>query len=195
MSHHPSKLLVAAPRGALWAAEAGLALGRWWRAVAGWRPGSTWPARHLARLNSLQRGAITRHLLALSAQDRGDRFMGGVDDDYVRRYTQRIDFTRDTVFAVQDGSHVVALAHAALSIEDAERVIDLGLSVDAAVRRSGHGRRLLRAVLDQAERDGVRRVVVRCRAGNRAMAALAHGFGARSQQRWGETVAVIDIPR
>jgi len=46
----------------------------------------------LRPLDSGHRDVITAHLLSLSLEERADRFMGPVNDHYIRRYVDGIGY-------------------------------------------------------------------------------------------------------
>ena len=55
-------------------------------------------------LDSRHREQLTAHLLALNPEDRSDRFIGAVSDDYVRRYVDGIGYARDVLIGALQGS-------------------------------------------------------------------------------------------
>ncbi len=146
----------------------------------------------LKRLDSRHLEAINAHLLELGPDDRSDRFLGAVNDDYLRRYVRDIVATDILIGAVQEG-RVIGLAHAAMYREGAEFVCEVGVSVQAGARKQGLGKRLLLRALEAARRIDVRRAIVLFRATNHAMAGLARSVGGRIQQNAAESCAVFAI--
>jgi GNAT superfamily N-acetyltransferase len=151
------------------------------------------PSAGVMPLSSRHREALLAHLLSLGDEDRSDRFMGHVDDDYVRLYVDGIGLSRDVLVGALKGQRVIAVAHAAVYVEHGERVSEVGLSVDAGMRRRGLGRHLLLAAIKAAQCFNVRRVVVIFRSANAAMAGLTRSLGARIERHAGEASAVFEL--
>src|SRR2546423_1123040 len=56
-------------------------------------------------LDSRHREQLIAHLLALNPEDRSDRFIGAVSDDYVRRYVDGIGYARDVLIGALQATH------------------------------------------------------------------------------------------
>ena len=136
---------------------------------------------------------IQTHLLALDANDRANRFMGAVSDDHLARYALSINFEKDLLVGVMRGKKLVGLAHAAVYMESGETMMEVGLSVLGGARRSGLGKRLLQAALEQAAHVHARRVFVMFRSTNAGMAALATSVGGRIGGQGSEMFADFEI--
>ena len=147
----------------------------------------------LIKLDSTHREQLAAHLLALNRDDRADRFIGIVSDDYVQRYVDGIGYARDVLIGALQGRRLVALAHAAVYLESGELVSEVGVSVDKDLRRKGLGKRLLHAAIAAAKRFNVRRVHVIFRSDNMAMTALTRAMGARIDRQGTESSAVFEI--
>jgi len=147
----------------------------------------------LMMLDSTHREQLTAHLLALNREDRADRFIGTVNDDYVQRYVNGIGYARDVLIGALQERRLIALAHAAMYLEHGELVSEVGVSVESNLRRNGLGKRLLHAAIDAAKRFNVRRVYVIFRTGNAAMAALTRSVGGRINRQGTESSAVFEI--
>ncbi len=144
-------------------------------------------------LDSRHRSLMAQHLLSLSADDRVDRFMAMVSDDYVLRYVNGIGYARDILIGAFHEGALVGLAHAAVYLDQGDLVTEVGVSVQASARRRGLGRLLLVASIDAARRFNVRRVLVLFRATNRAMAALTRSVGGRIERDATESHAVFEV--
>lgn len=147
----------------------------------------------LLSLESGHRDAITAHLVSLGAGERSDRFMGPVNDAYIKRYVDSIDYGRDVLIGATQGCRLVGFAHAAEYLEDRELLVEVGVSVALDVRQRGLGKRLLLATIEAAKRFDVRRVDVLFRSTNAAMAGLARSAGGRLERSGSESVAVFEI--
>ena len=80
----------------------------------------------IRQLTEFDRSALERHFLGLRDEDRRLRFGVVLPDSALRGYVERIDFTRDAVFAsIGDDLEIVAVAHLAHNGNDGE----LGVSV------------------------------------------------------------------
>ena len=147
----------------------------------------------LMPLDSRHRTALTAHLLSLGADDRADRFIGIVTDDYVRRYVEGIGYARDILIGALAQRKLVGLGHAAVYLEHGELVAELGVSVELRARRGGLGKRLLLAAIDAARRFNVRRVYVIFRSGSAAMSGLIRSVGGRIERDGAQSSAVFEI--
>ena len=143
----------------------------------------------LIKLDSTHREQLAAHLLALNRDDRADRFIGIVSDDYVQRYVAGIGYARDVLIGALQGRRLVALVHAAVYLESSELVSEVGVSVDQELRRRIG--RLLRAIA-APKRFNVRRVHVIFRSDNVAMTALTRAMGARIDRQGTESSAVFE---
>lgn len=125
------------------------------------------PVRELSRL---ERPALAPHFLALGHEDRRLRFGSAFNDAAVHAYVERIDFERDTVFAVfDDGLRIIGAAHVARGDGHAE----LGVSVLDGHRGRGIGGALLVRAHLRARNWGVRALFMHCLTENGAMMHLA----------------------
>ena len=106
----------------------------------------------LLPINSRHRGAILGHLLKKDADDRLSRFSGLADDADVARYVDGIGFGRDIVLGALDCERLVIVAQGAVYIERCDLATEIGISVNAAARKGGLGKRLMLAAMAQARR-------------------------------------------
>jgi GNAT superfamily N-acetyltransferase len=148
--------------------------------------------RCLTTLGSHHRTAMTDHLLTLNPHDRGQRFLGVVNDGFVQRYIDGIDHARDTVLGAFHEARLVGLAHVALAEQDAAVSAEIGISVQADMRRHGWGKRLMVEALASAARCRASCVHVLFHAENRPMSALARSLGGRVSRQGIESTAVFD---
>jgi GNAT superfamily N-acetyltransferase len=148
--------------------------------------------RFLTTLGSHHRTAMTDHLLALNPHDRGRRFLGVVNDGFVQRYIDGIDHARDIVLGAFHEARLVGLAHVALAEQDAAVSAEIGISVQADMRRHGWGKRLMVEALASAAHRCASCVHVLFHAENRAMSALARSLGGRVTRQGIESTAVFD---
>ena len=151
----------------------------------------TFPVTALpVRLQESDRGALTRHFLALDAEDRRLRFGLSIGDDLVRAYVNRIDFDDHGVFAIHDESQgIVAAVHVAHAGESAE----LGLSVLPGHRGTGLGSALFARAIMHVRNRGVRSVYVHCLVENGAVMHIARKNGMRIASRGGEANAHLEL--
>jgi GNAT superfamily N-acetyltransferase len=149
-------------------------------------------SKHLPiRLRNADRGALTKHFLALDADDRRLRFGASLSDCAIRALDDRIDFDRDEIFGIAgDDLRLLAVVHVAFYPSKAE----LGLSVLPSARGLGLGNALFsRAVMHLTNR-GVREVFVHCLSQNGAMMHLARKNGMRVVHDGPETDAYLALP-
>ena len=142
-------------------------------------------------LRRLERPKLARHLRALEAEDRRLRFGLAVGDGAIDDYVARIDFGRDAVFGVFDGSlELAGAAHLARADAHAE----LGVSVLSAHRGRGIGAALLARAHGHARNWGIATLFMHCLTENGAMMHLAQKQGMRIVVESGEADAHLELP-
>jgi GNAT superfamily N-acetyltransferase len=152
------------------------------------------PAIAVHRLNARHRDDIARHLLQLPADDRRLRFGNQIGDQAVRDYVAGIDFQRDRVFGTfAAGMDLVGVAH--LALDRAEKIAELGVSVDPAMRGQGNGFALLQRAALHAANVGYRVLFMICLAENGIMMHLAKKAGLTVVVEHGEADARLKLDR
>ena len=123
------------------------------------------------------RALLARHFLVLSPEDRFLRFGTPVSTPRITAYVDGIDFGRDAVLVVRDGttSELAGVVHAAFDGDEAE----LGVSVLPAHRNRGIGRALLEDAVAQARNRGMRRLWMQFLPHNAPILRLARKLGMR----------------
>ena len=143
------------------------------------------------RLSSSARAAYLEHLLALDAEDRRLRFGVPLSSAAIAGYVDRIDFDRDSLFAVHGNALALeGVAHLALGSELAE----LGLSVLPRARREGIGGALIRRAAEYAGNRSITHLYVYCLAENSGMVRLARQAGMHVVQEDGDADAHLLLP-
>ncbi len=105
----------------------------------------------VTEIPAARRELITRHLRALSADDRRLRFGMSLSDHALRAYVRSIRFDRDAAFgAFDEHLELIGFGHLALAGAEAE----FGLSVLPAARGRGVGLRLMRRAARHAQAHG-----------------------------------------
>ena len=148
------------------------------------------------RLQESARAFITEHFLALSVRDRYLRFATAAPPHLVTRYVDAIDFTRDVVLGVHDGSvrveeqgALVGVAHTAFEGDLAE----FGVSVLPEHRGNGLGSRLLDRAVALARSRGVRRLWMQFLMQNVPITRIARKIGMRIVPRGVHGCAHLDL--
>lgn len=153
------------------------------------------PIRSLARRH---RGLILTHLLALTPADRYLRFGYAASDEHVRRYVERIDFSRDEVLGIFDRRlALIAVAH--LAVMDTEGqggkpLAEFGVSVLPQARGRGWGSRLFERAALHARNAGVESLVIHALSENTAMLRIARKAGAHIVRDGSESEARLRLP-
>lgn len=135
---------------------------------------------------------LVEHLVRLEPADRRLRFCATLGDDAVARYVEGLWRGDAFVLSAQDGplwpsalrpaGPVRAAAMVAIAGSDAE----IGISVDAGLRRHGIGAYLTQTVGHLLAQRGVRRLHAHTLPGNRSMVALGRTCGAAIESGGGE---------
>jgi len=146
------------------------------------------------RLNPRHRDDIARHLLQLPGEDRRLRFGRHIRDEAIHDYVAGIDLARDRVFGIHGPAlELIGVGH--LALDPADRVAELGLSVDPSSRARGNGFALLQRALLHAANLGYRVLFMYCLAENRIMMHLAQKAGLAVVVEHGEADARLKLDR
>jgi acetyltransferase len=152
------------------------------------RYAESWPLLHahsltIRALQPEHADLEVRFGLALSAQSRYERFLGGgvkLTPDLLARLVN-VDLAREAALiatvAFADTETPVAVGRYALAPEDG--TAEVAVTVADAWQGCGLGRLLLERVIDAARRNGVRRLTGDVLAANARMLALARRLGFR----------------
>lgn len=134
----------------------------------------------IAELGEGDRGLIHDHLVQLSRAERVRRFRAPLSDVALGLHVGRIEFERTIVVGALAGRRrLIALAEAKLDQEGLPAAARVGVTVDPAARGQGLGRRLVGLVVDRAFARGVFAVEFEFTPGDRPIARIAAGLGAR----------------
>ena len=114
------------------------------------------------------------HFTSLDSEDRRLRFGAPLRDEAIANYVERIDFVRDGVFAVHDGTlRLLAVVHVAFTDDSAE----LGISVLPPARKQGLGGALFERAVMHLRNRGAREAFIHCLSENGAMMHIARKLG------------------
>lgn len=133
------------------------------------------------------------HLLRLDPQSRRDRFNGVIDESFIERYAGKCADDGTIIVAYMENGIVRGAAELHPPQQSDDGLPEIAFSVEQCVRRRGVGSVLFRRLLSEASWKGHRRLRVTTGAGNEAMRALAHKFGAHLDFRQGESTGTIDL--
>ncbi|HYF59205.1 MAG TPA: GNAT family N-acetyltransferase, partial [Burkholderiaceae bacterium] len=130
------------------------------------------------------------HFASLADDDLRTRFGRRPDAEWLRLYVEGIDFARDSVLGVRDGTRLVGVTHVALF----EGAAELGLSVVPSHRRRGIAAAMFERGVLHARNRGVVELFMHCLSENQAMRRIARNAGMRILVEGGDTDAWIELP-
>jgi GNAT superfamily N-acetyltransferase len=143
------------------------------------------------RLGRGDRDSLVAHFRSLGPEDRRLRFGILVDDAFLERYVDGMDFGRDVVFGARTGpGQWVGIGHLVLD----ENAPELGLSVLPAARGRGLGAAIFRYAVVRAARAGKDRLYMHCLTSNRAIMSIARAAGMAIRSDSGEADAHLVVP-
>jgi len=145
-------------------------------------------------LRADDRRALAEHLLRLDETDRRNRFGSAMSDRQLADFAGCCDPDRDIVVVLRHGIRIDGVCHLFL-YEDSQGlpVAELGISVDAYLRRAGWAASMLQKALRVARRRYVSRLFVHYLRRNLAMAALMRSLGPISEE-WDEDAVTASLP-
>lgn len=146
-------------------------------------------------LGASHRERIAAHLLALDQQDRYLRFGFSVNDEQIRRYTDKLDFDRDDIFGIYNRRlELIAMAHLAFSSNRALKpCAEFGVSVASAARGRGYGARLFDRAAMHSRNEGVSVMFIHALSENAAMLKIARQAGAVIERDGAESEAHLRL--
>jgi len=139
--------------------------------------------RWIDRLREDDLAALTEHLSRLDRTDRCNRFGVAMTDRQLADYVCHCNLQRDVVVVLKRGTRIDGVCHLAVCQDPSLRTVaELGISVDATVRRAGWAAAMLRKALRIARRRQVTRLVLHYLRRNVAMAAFVRSLGAAVEE-------------
>lgn len=145
--------------------------------------------------------AIVEHFLRLDAADCRMRFCASVKESGLQRHVDRLMDSEGFALAGFDGplwpgplhrpGPILALAELMIAGGEAE----LGLSVDASLRRRGVGTYLVQAAAALLAPRGIRRIIAYTLSGNQSFLALSRRAGAEISYGPDEVEIIFDVRR
>ena len=147
-------------------------------------------------LGENHRARICAHLKALNANDRYYRFGFPASDTQIERYAESLDFERDEIFGIYNRRlELIATAHLAYSSEDRKNAAsEFGVSVLAASRGRGFGKRLFERAMMHARNEGVQTMFLHVLSENTIMLNIARKAGAKVVRDGAESEAHLHLP-
>jgi GNAT superfamily N-acetyltransferase len=142
---------------------------------------------------------LVRHLVELDPVDRRMRFCATLGEDALACHVEDVFQRRGLVLAGFDGPiwsgplHRPGPIRAVVELSIARDEAELGISVDAGLRRRGVGTYLVQAAGALLAPRGVRRVRAYTLSGNASFLKLAHGLGGRIESGADEVEVIFDV--
>lgn len=128
------------------------------------------------KLMPYEKPLLEEHLLRVGGEDRVMRFMGGVNDDFIRRHCSLIGGPSSAVI----GCFIDGTLRGASELwfdSDGDRRCELALSVEHDYQGQGIGTELLRRSLVLARNRGASSLYLACLPENRKMQHILKKFG------------------
>ena len=148
-------------------------------------------------LHAEHREEILQHLLQLNEEDRRLRFGTQTPDEVIRRYVERLEFNKDTIFGIFGSNlKLIGMAHLAYlpEIKGEARAAEFGVSVLPAGRSQGFGSALLQRSAVHSRNTRIETLFVHCLSSNKAMMYLAQKAGMRIEYAHGDADAYLKLP-
>ncbi|NJM34123.1 MAG: GNAT family N-acetyltransferase [Rhodomicrobium sp.] len=131
------------------------------------------------------------HLLRLDIDNRRMRFGMAVDDDFIRRYSERTSQFQSVIYGFFAGREMRAAAELRMIGESWHGDAEAAFSVEREYQDSGVGTELLGRIIVSARNRGVDRLYMNCLAENRKMQRVAKKYEAELYFDHGEVVGQL----
>lgn len=155
------------------------------------------------QLGERDRRRILKHFLALDDSDRLLRFGSILPDEQVKRYVERIDFSRDIVYGVVNRVfRLVSVGHLAFAPKDKlaagagttkEKIAEFGVSVSSSARGRGIGSKMFERAAIHCRNSDVDVLYMHCLSSNATMMHIAKKAGMEIQRDRGEADAYLKL--
>jgi len=153
-------------------------------------------AVRVKELGERDRRLLLMHFLALGDNDRLLRFGMFLHDDFVTRYVQTLDFSRDAVFGVYDDNlALVGVGHLAFVPREAipvlsevtlkARIAEFSISVLASARGRGIGSKLFERAVIHCRNEDIDTLYMHCLGSNQAIIHIAKKAGMEIRREHG----------
>ena len=141
--------------------------------------------------------SLLAHYLRLSELDRYTRFFSAMSDDGIARYADASDWSRMVAVCVYSGDEVVGVAE--LGWDECGRPLnaELGISVEARLRRRGLASWLVYELFRWGAAIGIQNVHASWVGGNDAVGRIMREYGAEiwlSGNHWRGKVPLLSLP-
>ena len=133
---------------------------------------------------------LKTHLIRLDPQERALRFFASVNDGFIERHVDGIDWAHAIVVGAFRGGHLVGVAELLQTPEGAE----LAVSVNRDIQHEGVGTELVGRALLAARNRGIRHVTVEYLSRNNPIRRIAAKFKPQLHAGGGGIVANITVP-
>lgn len=128
------------------------------------------------KLTHYENPLLEEHLLRVGGEDRVMRFMGGVNDDFIRRHCSLVGGASSVVIGCFVDGKLRGAAEMWFDV-DGDRRCELALTVEHEYQGIGIGTELLRRSLLLARNRGSRSLYLACLPENRKMQHILKKFG------------------
>lgn len=148
----------------------------------------------IRKLRPKEAALFKEHLLRLDPESRNQRFLGGVNDEFIAKYPARCFAHKATVFAYIEDGKVLGAAELHPESPEQKHTAEVAFSVEPELRRRGIGQRLFRRLIVSARNAGIRHLRLNCHPANEAMQGLARKFKAQISFGGCGTIGTLKLP-
>jgi len=145
-------------------------------------------------LGAQARGEILAHLRQLSGADLALRFSATMTEAALARYTDSLDFNRDSFVAARaSNGELTGIAQVMPIGSDRGAAAEVAFSLAPAARGKGWGSRLMREAITVARTRGITRLIAQVCPQNTPMLAILRGAGMSITREDCEMVGTMTI--
>lgn len=149
----------------------------------------------IKRIFSNYREEVRGHFLRLDQDSRYSRFCFSISDSSLNNYVDKINFNKDGIFAVFNSNlEIIGIGECVLNSKN-KNVAEVGFSIEKSYQGKGLGNKLMKRVIQFAHSHQVDVLEMFCLSTNAKSMHLAKKHGLKIKQEYGESHALIDLPK
>lgn len=149
----------------------------------------------IKRIFSNYRERVKEHFLRLDQDSRYSRFCFSISDGSLSTYVDKMNFNKDGIFAVFNSNlEIIGIGECVLNPKD-KNIAEVGFSIEKPYQGKGLGNKLMKRVIQFAHSHQVDILEMFCLSTNAKSMHLAKKHGLKIKQEYGESHALIDLPK
>ena len=151
------------------------------------------PGLIFRRLSQADREEILSHFLRLDPEDRRNRFGGPANDDFIRSYCNRIDWSRSIVFGCFVDCVLRGVGELQVESPGPNQKAEITSTVEGPYQGRGVGTELFRRLIEVGRERSIKTLYLTILPDNEKALRTVRKFGAELEVRHGEMKGRVSV--